>query len=103
MPHPVRIAGDALAKFLPQHYAVTYFLQEANFEGDASLADTTYAAQSSMHLDVLQQTQELKFNCLDLEITTVSYTLDNRVDVCLCGYQYQCLSHDCQESVRPDR
>lgn len=56
-----------------------------------------------MHLDVLQQTQELTFNILDLDITTFSYTLDDRVDVCLCGYQYQCLSHDCQESVRPDR
>ncbi len=99
------IAGDTLAtntKFTPQLYEVTYVLKETNFIGDETQADMTYTAQSSMHLDVVQPTQALKFNSLNLDITTFSYLLDDWMDVCLCGYQYQCLSHDCKEMVRPD-
>ncbi len=94
-------AGASNFKFAPQLYNVTYFLKEANFIGDKSQADTSYTAQSSMQLEALQQTQELTFNSLDLDITTLSYVLDDWMSVCLCGYEYQCLSHDCREIVRP--
>lgn len=87
---------------MPQLYEVTYFLKETNFVGDETQADMTYTAQSSMHLDVLQPTQALKFNSLNLDITNFSYLLDDWMDVCLCGYHYQCMSHDCKEMVRPD-
>ncbi|KAL0039225.1 hypothetical protein WJX77_012027 [Trebouxia sp. C0004] len=98
-------AGDTLAtntRFMPQLYEVTYLLKETNFIGDETQADMTYTAQSSMHLDVVQPTQALKFNSLNLDITNFSYLLDDWMDVCLCGYQYQCMSHDCKEMVRPD-
>ena len=87
---------------MPQLYEVTYFLKETNFVGDETQADMTYTAQSSMHLEVVQPTQALKFNSLNLEITNFSYLLDDWMDVCLCGYQYQCMSYDCKEMVRPD-
>ena len=99
------IAGDTLAtstNFMPQLYEVTYVLKETNFVGDETQADMMYTAQSSMHLDVVHPTQALKFNSLDLDITRFSYLLDDWMDVCLCGYQYQCMSHDCKEMVRPD-
>ena len=99
------IAGDTLAtntNFMPQLYEVTYVLKETNFVGDETQADMMYTAQSSMHLDVVHPTQALKFNSLDLDITKFSYLLDDWMDVCLCGYQYQCMSHDCKEMVRPD-
>ena len=86
---------------MPQLYNVTYFLTEANFIGDQSQADMTYSAQSSMHLKVLQQTHELTFNSLDLSVTQFSYVMDNWMSVCLCGYERQCLSHDCNEIIRP--
>ena len=93
-------ASSSSRQAWPQLYNVTYYLNAANFIGDAAQASTTYTAESHMHLAILQATASVTFHSKDLLYSAVSYTVDQQQSVCVCGPQEGCLDTDCREAVQ---
>ena len=86
---------------VPQHYSANYYLTEDNFAGNDTQADTTFIAESSMLVTVMRSSQQVVFNSLGLNFTSLAYVLDGWIPVCLCGMQSACLVGSCNRLIQP--
>lgn len=96
---------DSYTAAAPTLYNVTYYLTAANFLGDSDTADTTYTAESYMHLDILQPTSNVTFNSLGLNYSQILYAVSTdssaQPGVCLCGPTADCATSNCTGILKP--
>lgn len=76
----------------------------SRFTPYTSQANTSYTAQSSMQLDILQATSSVTFHSQNLQHTSVTYSIDETEQQhCICGQGEGCPSTICSSVLQPTR